>query len=390
MENYLMPIETAFLFFPIVAFFITLPYMIIQYRKYGSIPMFRSIVVYSFTLYLMCAYFLIILPLPPIEEVSKYTTPVMQLVPFQFVADIIKESSFRITDIKSYVEIFTNRSIYQVLYNIILMLPFGFYLRYYFKCNLKKTICYSFLLSLFFELTQLSGLYGIYPRSYRLFDVDDLMLNTLGGMVGYFVMPIFAFLFPSKEKLDRVSYARGKSISYTRRMLAFSIDMIILLFLDAVIGIVVDNFSAFDTIHFGLSLSYVLSVLLYFVVLPKFYHNSTIGKRFLKVRIGSIDGTEIRGRQILIRYGLLYLFYLPSIIYAVRFLEIGVSSSIPLNFCLVAISLGFVCVFFYFWFHLCFSMIKGERILCYERISNTKNVSTIEIGLDGIGKNEDL
>ena len=32
---------------------------------------------------------------------------------------------------------------------------------------------FSFLLSLFFEVTQLTGLYFLYPGSYRLFDVDD-------------------------------------------------------------------------------------------------------------------------------------------------------------------------------------------------------------------------
>ena len=73
----------------------------------------------------------------------------------------------------------------QVFYNILLTLPFGIYLRYYFNCSFKKTFFCTFLLTLFFELTQLSGLYGIYPRPYRLFDVDDLFLNTLGGIIGY-------------------------------------------------------------------------------------------------------------------------------------------------------------------------------------------------------------
>ncbi len=36
----------------------------------------------------------------------------------------------------------------------LLVLPFGVYLRYYFKCSFLKTVLASFLLSLFFELTQ--------------------------------------------------------------------------------------------------------------------------------------------------------------------------------------------------------------------------------------------
>ena len=85
---------------------------------------------------------------------------------------------------------------YQVFYNILLTIPFGIYLRYYFNCSFKKTFILTFLLTLFFEGTQLSGLYGIYPRPYRLFDVDDLFLNTLGGIIGYGVTPIFSHFLP--------------------------------------------------------------------------------------------------------------------------------------------------------------------------------------------------
>lgn len=64
-------------------------------------------------------------------------------------------------------------------------MPFGVYLRYYFKQDLKRTILFSFLLSLFYELTQLSALYGIYSGPYRLADVEDLICNTMGGAVGW-------------------------------------------------------------------------------------------------------------------------------------------------------------------------------------------------------------
>ena len=85
--------------------------------------------------------------------------------------------------------------------------PFGIYMRYYFQCDLRKTIMLSFVLSLFFELTQLSGLYFIYPGSYRLFDVDDLLLNTLGGLVGYALAGPIARMLPSREALLAAAHA---------------------------------------------------------------------------------------------------------------------------------------------------------------------------------------
>ena len=99
------------------------------------------------------------------------------------------------------------------------------YLRYYFQCGLRKTVLFSFLLSLFFELTQLSGLYFIYPRGYRIFDVDDLMANTLGGVAGYFAVSPFLGILPTREEMDRASFRRGREVSTVRRLLAFVIDL---------------------------------------------------------------------------------------------------------------------------------------------------------------------
>ena len=43
----------------------------------------------------------------------------------------------------------------------------------------------GFGLSLTVELTQLTGLWGLYPCPYRQFDVDDLILNTTGVALGF-------------------------------------------------------------------------------------------------------------------------------------------------------------------------------------------------------------
>ena len=50
MANYKYAIEIAILVFPVIAFFITFPYMVVQYFKYGSIPFLRTVIIYSFVL----------------------------------------------------------------------------------------------------------------------------------------------------------------------------------------------------------------------------------------------------------------------------------------------------------------------------------------------------
>ena len=74
---------------------------------------------------------------------------------------------------------------YVPAFNVLMLIPFGMYLRYYFKCSFKKTLLFTALLSLLFELTQLSGLYFLYPGPYRLADIDDIIQNTTGGCIGY-------------------------------------------------------------------------------------------------------------------------------------------------------------------------------------------------------------
>ena len=53
-----------------------------------------------------------------------------------------------------------------------------------------------FFLTLFCELTQVSGLYGIYPAPYRIFDINDLMFNTLGGVLGHIIAPSLTHKLP--------------------------------------------------------------------------------------------------------------------------------------------------------------------------------------------------
>ena len=66
-----------------------------------------------------------------------------------------------------------------VLGNLIMFLPFGFYVAYTLRPAGKKVVLIlSFMASLTIEVVQLS--IG------RVFDVDDIILNVIGGILGYF------------------------------------------------------------------------------------------------------------------------------------------------------------------------------------------------------------
>ena len=242
MSSYIEIIKIALLTFPFLAFFISFPFILINYHKYGSISSMKVIIIYTFILYLLCAYFLIILPLPKYEVVAMLKSPRTQLIPFNFVKDFIRESPFRLANVHTYVKAIKHSTFYVPLYNIFLTVPFGMYLRYYFKKSKLDIIIYSFFLSLFFELTQLTGLYFIYPRGYRLFDVDDLILNTVGGLLGYFLVKPLMKILPTREEIDNNALKKGEKMSNLRKVTSFCLDLFIFGILELILYILFNNY----------------------------------------------------------------------------------------------------------------------------------------------------
>lgn len=358
MNEYMMPILIAFVTFPLVAFLITIPYMIIMYRKYGSISPLRTLIVYSLFLYLISAYYLVILPLPPINEVINYTSSIYQLIPFNFINDIMTNSSLVISDINTYLVALKESCIYNVLFNIVLFVPLGIYLRYYFKCDLKKTLLLSFLLSLFFELTQLTGLYFIYPRPYRLFDVDDLIMNSLGGCIGYLITPIFNLILPSRDKIDETSYIRGKKVGILRRIMALLIDFIIISILTIIINLLfLDN----------LLIDFILITFLYFILSTIITKGYTLGKYIVKIKVVSKNDNTMF-YQYIFRYIMLYIIlFIP--IYCIYISNNNLS---------VILSIILWIVYIIFIVIMCYKILNKKE-LYYEKFSHTKHISTIMI-----------
>ena len=112
---------------------------------------------------------------------------------------------------------------------MLLVVPFGMFLRYYVRTSWKTCLAASFGLSLFFEITQVTGIYVFYDYPYRLFDVDDLLMNTLGGMIGFVLADWMKNHLPRMYRMDQKVDLSKKRVSYTRRAIAFGIDVCVVL-----------------------------------------------------------------------------------------------------------------------------------------------------------------
>lgn len=362
MNNYIETIKIAVMIFPFIAFIVSIPFILIQYHKFGSLSFLRGLIIYSFTLYLICAYFLVILPLPKISQVSLLTTPRMQLIPFNFIFDFIKHTSFNIKEIHTYLIAIKESYFFVPIYNVFLTLPFGIYLRYYFRCNLKKTIMLTFILSLFFELTQLSGLYFIYPRGYRLFDIDDLILNTLGGTIGFFLSAILLKILPKKEKIDLASKERGKKISGFRRTVTFLLDLFLFLI---IYGFVV----------FFIKSKYIfyLILLLYYFIIPIFLNSSTLGEKFLNMQI--LDNSNKKNILRLILRRLLFLLIYLIVPYSIFYCIGNIKNSEIIK---ELIGIIFMILVFIIYLISGIKYVFTSKKMLYEKLSKTQAISTIK------------
>ncbi len=72
-----------------------------------------------------------------------------------------------------------------ILGNVVLFLPFGFFLPLIYPKLHRFRVCLtlSFLMSLAIEMSQ-------YSFADRIFDVDDIFLNTLGAIIGWMLYKI--------------------------------------------------------------------------------------------------------------------------------------------------------------------------------------------------------
>lgn len=212
MENLITNIELAADMFTFYAIAFTIPLFFWQLlrRRFNLVRLGLN---YLFLFYMFCVLTLTFFPLPTIAEQANLLGYQFQAVPFQFLRDIVRETPFVWNEPETYVKAFLNRAVLQVVFNVLMTIPFGMYLRYNFHFTGKGVMAASFALSSFIEIGQITGLFFIFSGSYRLCDVDDLMFNTLGGVIGYVVMKCMEKYIPKIEKFDK---QLGRRIYVTR------------------------------------------------------------------------------------------------------------------------------------------------------------------------------
>lgn len=376
MHTYLETIKQVAISFPAIAVIFTIPYLIYNYKKYGSIMSLRLWIIYSFILYMLITYCLIILPLPSVEKAQALRGHHLQLNPLNFIFDIIKNTKIDLNHPKSFLTIFNNWGFLTTIFNIFMTLPFGFYLRYYFQNNLKQVLIKSFLLSLFFELTQLSGLYFIYQGNYRLFDVDDLITNTLGGLLGFLLAGALVKFLPTRAEIDQKSYDRSQKISLLRRFIAMFFDIATSIIFSFTIGTILIKFFNFNN---AIPIS-LLMVVLFLSLISTITDGRTLGFFMTNIKIiiskeAKQKGSFNRFLHYFIRFAVFILQYILAPYLILLFIHFLIDQEIITGDAIAIIVISFTLIYLLYLF-ISSIIVAIKKPLFYESLSKTSLINT--------------
>lgn len=144
-----------------------------------------------------------------------------QLVPFAFVGDILRETAG--LDLAAAL---SSRATLQVVVNVVLFVPFGLLVRRAVPDGIGVTVLLGLGASLLIEVTQGSALFGLYPCPYRLADVDDLLANTTGALLGALVARRVLAWLPAAEDLER-DRLQPRPVTARRRWLGMPVDGVV-------------------------------------------------------------------------------------------------------------------------------------------------------------------
>lgn len=176
MNSQIFPGVIAILIGAALSFLLFVPFVAVQYRRRGRLTLGQLAIWAGFLVYAIALWTYTLLPLP--TSADDLVCVSAQLHPLQFLTDIHEYPA------ATPGQLARNPALMQVALNIALFAPLGFFLRLIWRRGVIVSTAVGFAISLLIELTQLTGVWGLYPCAYRLFDVDDLIANTLGALIG--------------------------------------------------------------------------------------------------------------------------------------------------------------------------------------------------------------
>lgn len=199
----------------VLAVLLFVPFVALSYRRRGGFGVGRFVVWGAALVYLMAIWAYTLLPLPDPDAIRCVGVN-LDLAAF---ADDIREAVSRRGR-----SALTDPAVLQMLLNVLLFVPLGFFVRVLGGRGILTAVVAGFAVSAVVESTQVTGVWGLYPCAYRVFDVDDLLANTCGALAG----SLLALLVPRRHwGTPRFPDAEAPwPVTRRRRLLAMLCDVL--------------------------------------------------------------------------------------------------------------------------------------------------------------------
>jgi glycopeptide antibiotics resistance protein len=196
------------------------PVLALQYRRYGQLSARRALGAAAVAVYGTCVIAYTLLPLPATRGGWCTTAAAgSQWRPLHSLTDIADATAG-----SGPLGVLSDRATLQVLFNVVLFVPWGLIVRGFYNRSVAVTTASGLLASAVIESTQLTGVWGIYQCAYRVADVDDLLANTLGALLGAALARWLLWWVPSPRSLEAT---RGlpRPVTSVRRWLGMALDL---------------------------------------------------------------------------------------------------------------------------------------------------------------------
>lgn len=195
---------------------VLVPAILVQYSAYGRLSLTRLLGTAALSVYGVALVAYTLLPLPDPSVCVGRNGGALQVIPGAVIADIA-----RIVGENGIGSSFALATIAQPLLNIVLFIPLGLLVRAMTGRGIPTAILLGLAASLLIETTQYTGLWGIYDCGYRVADVDDLLTNTAGALVGAVAAPFVAGWVPRPAALAALP---PQPVTRIRRLLGSALD----------------------------------------------------------------------------------------------------------------------------------------------------------------------
>ena len=272
-----------------------IPGLIWQYVRYGQFTARRMIGWLAVCVYgsALVVYTFVPLPSDGAAWCAEYAARA-NTNPFQFVDDIRRKTAGM-----SLTQSARSPVVLQVVFNVVLFVPFGAILRRYFGRGVVFTTAAGLLTSLAIESLQYTGLLGIYPCAIRVADVDDVITNTLGALIGALLAPAFLWWMPSAKRASE-KRLQPRKVTVWRRWTGMAIDAALFFILSAAVSVAYNVYELLargavsqEQPQWVLIVSVVLPVLSVFVVPAAGGRGASAGQKIVWLTPKWVDGNTL-------------------------------------------------------------------------------------------------